>query len=147
MGQELGLDGQPGVVPLSDCFAEMSGIPANDDGGEQVEPGHAVVLALAPTDSSGNAAACMPPASIPSAISPSSSPSQDQPSIAHSTGAFPLSVRSCPLPESTRESPLGAVDAAGVVGEDGRASATPWSAARSAGKDVGSRGTMCALAE
>ena len=29
---------------------------------------------------------------------------------------------------------------------DSRASATPWSAARSAGKDVGSRGTMCALA-
>ena len=27
---------------------------------------------------------------------------QDQPSIAHSTGALPLSVRSCPLPESTR---------------------------------------------
>ena len=48
-----------------------------------------------PTDSSGNSAACTPPASIPSAISPSSSPSQDQPSIAHSTGAFPLSVRSC----------------------------------------------------
>ena len=43
----------------------------------------------------------MPPASVPSAISPSSSPSQDQPSIAHSTGAFPLSVRSCPSPEST----------------------------------------------
>ena len=39
----------------------------------------------------------MPPASVPSAISPSSSPSQDQPSIAHSTGAFPLSVRSLPL--------------------------------------------------
>ena len=55
-----------------------------------------------PTDSSGNSAACMPPASIPSAISPSSSPSQDQPSIAHSTGAFPLSVRSCPLSASTR---------------------------------------------
>ena len=55
-----------------------------------------------PTDSSGNSTACMPPASIPSAISPNSSPSQDQPSIAHSTGAFPLSVRSCPLPESTR---------------------------------------------
>ena len=31
-------------------------------------------------------------------------PSQDQPSIARSTGAFPLSVRSCPLPEST---PIG----------------------------------------
>ena len=55
-----------------------------------------------PTDSSGNSAACTPPTSIPSAISPSSSPSQDQPSIAHSTGASPLSVRFCPLPESTR---------------------------------------------
>ena len=55
-----------------------------------------------PTDSSGNSAACMPRASIPSATSPSSSPSQDQPSIAHSTGVVPLSVRSCPLPESTR---------------------------------------------
>ena len=55
-----------------------------------------------PTDSSGNSAACMPRASIPSAISPNSSPSQDQPSIAHSTGAFHLSVRSCPLLESTR---------------------------------------------
>ena len=47
MGQELGLDGQPGVFPLSDRFAEMGGIPVDDDGGEQVEPGHAVVLALA----------------------------------------------------------------------------------------------------
>ena len=47
MGQELGLYGQPGVFPLSDRFAEMGGIPVNDDGGEQVEPGHAVVLALA----------------------------------------------------------------------------------------------------
>ena len=55
-----------------------------------------------PTDSSGNSAACMPRASIPSAISPNSSPSQDQPSIAHSTGVIPLSVRFCPLPESTR---------------------------------------------
>ena len=44
---------------------------------------------------------CMPPASIPSAISPSYSPSQDQPSIAHSTGTIPLSVRFSPLPEST----------------------------------------------
>ena len=47
MGQELGLDGQPGVFPLSDRLAEMSGIPVDDDGGEQVEPGQAVVLALA----------------------------------------------------------------------------------------------------
>ena len=55
-----------------------------------------------PTDSSGNSAACMPRASIPSATSPSSFPSQDQPSIAHSSVVIPLSVRSCPLPESTR---------------------------------------------
>ena len=47
VGQELGLDRQPGVFPLSDRFAEMGGIPVNDDGGEQVEPGHAVVLVLA----------------------------------------------------------------------------------------------------
>ena len=55
-----------------------------------------------PTDSSGNSAACMPRASIPSAISPSSSPSQDQTSTTNSTGAISLSVRSSPLPESTR---------------------------------------------
>ena len=47
MGQELGLDRQAGVFPRSDRCAEMGGIPVNDDGGEQVEPGHAVVLALA----------------------------------------------------------------------------------------------------
>ena len=57
-----------------------------------------------PTDRSGNSAAGMPPASIPSAISPSSAPSPDQPPIAHSTDPIPLSVRSCPLPESTRTS-------------------------------------------
>ena len=34
LGQELGLDGQTGVFPLSDRFAEMGGIPVNDDGGE-----------------------------------------------------------------------------------------------------------------
>ena len=49
-----------------------------------------------PTDSSGHSAACTPPAS-----SPNPSPSQDQPSIARSTVSSPLSVRSCPLPEST----------------------------------------------
>ena len=47
MGQELGLDGQPGVLPPSDRFAEMGGIPVNDHAGEQVEPGHAVMLDLA----------------------------------------------------------------------------------------------------
>ena len=48
------------------------------------------------TASSGNSAACMPRASIPSAISPISSQSQDQPPTAHSTGAISLGVRSCP---------------------------------------------------
>ena len=47
MGQELGLDRRAGVFPLSDRFAEMGGIPVNDDGGEEIEPSHAVVLALA----------------------------------------------------------------------------------------------------
>ena len=47
MGQEIGIDRQAGVLPLSDRFAEMGGIPVDDDGGEQVEPGHAVVLGLA----------------------------------------------------------------------------------------------------
>ena len=46
MGQEFGLNGQAGRFPLSDRFAEMGGIPVNDDGGEEVEPSHAVVLAF-----------------------------------------------------------------------------------------------------
>ena len=32
---------------LPDHFSQTYGIPVDDDGGEQVEPGHAVVLALA----------------------------------------------------------------------------------------------------
>ena len=35
MGQWLGFDGQVRVFPLSDSFAEMDGIPVNDDGGKQ----------------------------------------------------------------------------------------------------------------
>ena len=35
------------MFPLFDRFVEMGGIPVNDDGGEEVEPSHAVVLALA----------------------------------------------------------------------------------------------------
>ena len=103
-------------------------------------PGHAVVLALAPSskrtrwpcrnstgwqgsyqmpaprrnctarspncplDSSEDSAACMPQAHLRSAFSPGSSQSQCQPSIAHSIGVIPLSVRFCPLTESTRGS-------------------------------------------
>ena len=47
MGHELGLNGQAGVYPLSDRSVEMSGIPVNYNGGEEVEPGYAVVLVLA----------------------------------------------------------------------------------------------------
>ena len=50
-----------------------------------------------PSGSSGNSAACMPRARLPSAIWPSSYQSQDQPSIAYSIGVIPLSIRSCPL--------------------------------------------------
>ena len=38
MGQELGLDRQAGVFPLSDRFAEMGGIPVNDDPAESGRP-------------------------------------------------------------------------------------------------------------
>ena len=107
MGQELGLDGQSGVFPLSDRFAEMGGIPVNDDGGEHVEPGHAVVLAFAgavadfaPAPDAERVLECVMSLAFV-AISPSPSPSQDQPPIAHSTDATPLSLRFCPLPEST----------------------------------------------
>ena len=34
------------MFSLSDRFVEMGGIPVNDDGSEEVEPSHAVVLAL-----------------------------------------------------------------------------------------------------
>ena len=47
MGQQLGIDGQAGVFPLYDRLVEMGGIPVNDDGDEEAEPCHAVVLALA----------------------------------------------------------------------------------------------------
>ena len=40
--QGIGFESQPGVSPLSDRFAEMGGIPVDDDGGEQVEPGHEI---------------------------------------------------------------------------------------------------------
>ena len=87
----------PSSKPISSACAPARAWPSPAPGGNC-----AASSPNCPTDSSGNSAACMPPVSIPSAISPSSSPSQDQPSMAHSTGAFPLSVRSCPLPESTR---------------------------------------------
>ena len=91
----------PSSKPISTACAPARARPLPAPGGNC-----AASSQNCPTDSSENSAACMPPASIPSAISPNSSPSQEQPSIAHSTGAFPLSVRSCPLPESTPSRPI-----------------------------------------
>ena len=85
----------PSSKPISSACAPARARPSSAPGGNCASSSP-----NCPTDNSGNSAACMPRASIPSAISPSSSPSQDQPSIAHSTGALPLSVRFCPLPES-----------------------------------------------
>ena len=47
VGQEVGLEGQTGVLSMSDRLAEMGRLTVNDDGGEQAKPGHTVVLALA----------------------------------------------------------------------------------------------------
>ena len=47
MGKDPGINGDAGVFSLSDRLAGIDGIAVNDDGGEQVEPSHAVVLALA----------------------------------------------------------------------------------------------------
>ena len=50
---------------------------------------------------------------------------QDQPSIAHSTGDIPLSVRSCPLPESTRVRRLDCGDDSGGMGSGGERTLPP----------------------
>ena len=47
MGHQFGVDRQAVVLPLSDRFAETGGIPVDYDGGEEVQPSHSVVLALA----------------------------------------------------------------------------------------------------
>ncbi len=62
MGLKLGRNGQAGMFPLSNRFVEMGGIPVDDDGGKEVESGHAVVLAFA------GAVADFAPASYPQRI-------------------------------------------------------------------------------
>ena len=47
MGQELGLDCQPGVFPLSDRFADMNAFQWMRMAASRLRPGHVVVLALA----------------------------------------------------------------------------------------------------
>ena len=49
MCQELGLDRQTGAFSLSDGLVQADGIPVNDDGRQQIESSHPVVLAFAGT--------------------------------------------------------------------------------------------------
>ena len=46
MCQKLGLDRQSGAFALSDRLTQTHGIPVNDDGRKEIEPGHAIVLAF-----------------------------------------------------------------------------------------------------
>lgn len=46
MRQQSGLAVQPGPLTCGDGLTEVLGVPVDDDGGEQVETGHAVVLSL-----------------------------------------------------------------------------------------------------
>ena len=57
MGHQVGVDRQAVVLPLSDRFAEMHSIPVNDDGGEQVQPSHAIMLPFASAVADFNLAA------------------------------------------------------------------------------------------
>ena len=105
MGQELRLDGQAGEFPLSDRFAETGGIPVNDDGGERVENGHAVLLTFAgpvadfalASNPEGVLEDVMSLALVRAGISPALS--VRGPTIARSTAALLLGVQFCPLPE------------------------------------------------
>ena len=47
MCQEVGLDRHPGAFSLPDGLAQAQGVPVDDDGGQEVEPRHAVVPAFA----------------------------------------------------------------------------------------------------
>ncbi len=49
MRQKLGWRAESGVSSLYDGAPEVVGVPVNDGGGEQVQPGHTVVLAFGRT--------------------------------------------------------------------------------------------------
>lgn len=49
MRQQSGVAIQPGPLPCGDGLTEVFGVPVDDDGGEQVETCHAVVLPLCGT--------------------------------------------------------------------------------------------------
>lgn len=44
MREETGVAIQPGPLPRGDSLTEVLGVPVDDDGGEQVEASHMVVL-------------------------------------------------------------------------------------------------------
>lgn len=46
MRQKFGRHIKSFIPTFRDCVAEMEGVPVDDNGGEQVEPGYPVVLAL-----------------------------------------------------------------------------------------------------
>lgn len=46
MREQSGVAIQPGPLTRGDGLTEMLGVPVDDDGGEKIETGHAVVLAL-----------------------------------------------------------------------------------------------------
>ncbi len=46
MREQRGVAIQPGPLPRGDGLTEVLGVPVDDDGGEQVETGHAIVLAF-----------------------------------------------------------------------------------------------------
>ena len=46
MREQSGIAVQPGPLPRGDGLTEVLGVPVDDDGGEQIETGHAVVLTL-----------------------------------------------------------------------------------------------------
>lgn len=46
MREQSGVAIQPGALPRGDGLTEVLGVPVDDDGGEQVETGHTVVLPL-----------------------------------------------------------------------------------------------------
>lgn len=49
MREQSGVAIQPGPLPCGDSLTEMLGVPVDDDGGEQIETSHAVVLPLGGT--------------------------------------------------------------------------------------------------
>ena len=92
MSQEFGLDRQDGLFSLSDRFAEMGGNPVNDDGGGQPKLSDRQLRELCRMHASGEYYI-----SNPSELFPVSRPT----GYCTFNRRGPLSVRSCPLPEST----------------------------------------------